>query len=61
VPMWLTVSLWGQRGHYAFCGLKTWLANWLFFFLKIYFMYMSTFSLSSDAPEEGIRSHYRWL
>jgi hypothetical protein len=24
-------------------------------------MYMSTLSLSSDTPEEGIRSHYRWL
>jgi hypothetical protein len=31
-------------------------------FLKIYlFMYMSALSLSSDTPEEGIRSHYRWL
>jgi hypothetical protein len=25
------------------------------------FMHMSTLSLSSDTPEEGIRSHYRWL
>ena len=24
-------------------------------------MYMSTLWLSSDTPEEGIRSHYRWL
>jgi len=24
-------------------------------------MYMSTLVLSSDTPEEGIRSHYRWL
>jgi hypothetical protein len=24
-------------------------------------MYVSTLSLSSDTPEEGIRSHYRWL
>jgi hypothetical protein len=33
------------------------------FFLKrvIYFMYVSTLSLSSDTPEEGIRSHYRWF
>lgn len=32
-------------------------------FLKrfIYFMYMSTLWLSSDTPEEGVRSHYRWL
>jgi hypothetical protein len=26
--------------------------------LFIYFMYVSTLSLSSDTPEEGIRSHY---
>ena len=26
---------------------------------KIYLMYMSTTSLSSDTPEEGIRPHYR--
>jgi len=24
-------------------------------------MYVSTLSLSSDTPGEGIRSHYRWL
>ena len=29
--------------------------------LFIYFMYMSTPLLFPDAPEEGIRSHYRWL
>ena len=29
--------------------------------LKIYFIYISTLSLSSDTPEEGIRSLYRWL
>jgi len=28
---------------------------------KIYFMYVSTPSLSSDTPEEGIGSHYRRL
>ena len=32
-----------------------------FFFLKIYLFYMSTLLLSSDIPEEGIRSNYRWL
>jgi hypothetical protein len=33
-----------------------------FFFLRfIYLMYMSTLQLFSDTPEEGIRSHYRWL
>ena len=32
-------------------------------FLKgfTYFMYMSALSLSSDAPAEDIRSHYRWF
>jgi hypothetical protein len=29
--------------------------------LFIYFMYASTMALSSDTPEEGIRSHYKWL
>jgi hypothetical protein len=29
--------------------------------LFIYFIYMSILSLSSDTPEEGVRSHYRWL
>jgi len=33
----------------------------LFFKRFIYFMFMSTLSLSSDTPEKGIRSHYRWL
>jgi hypothetical protein len=28
---------------------------------KLYFIYMSTLALSSDHPEEGLRSHYRWL
>ena len=27
----------------------------------IYFIYRSTLSLSSHTPEEGVRSHYRWL
>jgi hypothetical protein len=26
----------------------------------IYSMYLNTLSLSSDTPEAGIRSHYRW-
>jgi len=31
------------------------------FFFKIYLFYISTLSLSSDTPEEGIRPHYGWL
>ena len=30
-------------------------------YLFIYFKYVSTLSPSSDTPEEGTRSHYRWL
>jgi hypothetical protein len=41
-------------------GLKAYATTaWLYIY--IYFMYMSTLYLSSDTPEEGIRSHYRWL
>jgi hypothetical protein len=29
--------------------------------LFIHLMYVSTLSLSSDTPEKGIGSHYRWL
>jgi hypothetical protein len=29
--------------------------------LKIYLLYVSILKLSSDTPEEGIQSHYRWL
>jgi hypothetical protein len=32
-----------------------------FHFLKKDLFYVRTLSLSSDTPEEGIRSHYRWL
>jgi hypothetical protein len=37
--------------------------SWLlFFFLRfVYLLYISTLLLSSDIPEEAIRSHYRWL
>ena len=35
---------------------------WLFFFLRfIYLLYVSTLLLSSDTPEEGVRTHYGWL
>lgn len=34
----------------------------LFIFQRsIHFMYVNTLSLSSDTPEEGTVSHYRWL
>jgi hypothetical protein len=42
--------------------------NWLkdiflkdFMYLFIYLLYVSTLSLSSDTPEEGVRFRYRWL
>jgi hypothetical protein len=42
------------------------LRNKLFLFEKncfkdLFIMYMSALLLSSDTPEEGIRSRYRWL
>jgi hypothetical protein len=30
-------------------------------YLFIYLLYVSTLPLSTDTPEEGIRSHYEWL
>ena len=37
--------------------------SFFFFFLDlfIYLLYVSTLWLSSDTPEEGVRSHYGWL
>jgi hypothetical protein len=32
-----------------------------FFFKDLFIMYIGTLELSSNTPEEGIRSHYRWL
>jgi hypothetical protein len=40
---------------------KSDLEGYIFFKKRIYFMYVSTLSMSSDTPEEGVRSHYRWL
>jgi hypothetical protein len=31
------------------------------FFICLFILNVSTLLLSSDTPEEGIRSHYRWL
>ena len=43
------------------CGF--WLVGWLveLVFVVVVLMYFSILSLSSHAPEEDIRSHYRWL
>jgi hypothetical protein len=30
-------------------------------FIHLFIFYVSTLQLSSDTPEEDIRSHYRWL
>jgi hypothetical protein len=43
------------------CVLTSALLVLVFKDLFIYFMYMSTPLLSSDTPEEGVRSHYQWL
>ena len=43
--------------------IQDWYNLWLFFLkdLFIYFMYVNTLLLSSDTPEEGVRSHNGWL
>jgi hypothetical protein len=52
VPWWTFSEGQGKERAFCFCFFKD---------LFIYFMYMSTPLLSSDTPEEGIRSHHRWL
>jgi len=43
-------------------GARIWIQLRVFFvFLKVYLMHMNTLLLSSDTPEESIRSHYRRL
>jgi hypothetical protein len=38
------------------------LVGYLFIYLlKIYLLHVRILQLSSDTPEEGVRSHYRWL
>ena len=44
-----------------FAMVFIYLFNFIFFKRFIYLLYVSTLQLSSDAPEEGVRSHYRWL
>jgi hypothetical protein len=46
------------------CEVQTNGRDPLDFLFKVYFIYLiyvSTLSLSSDTPEEGAGSHYRWL
>jgi len=58
---WMSSS-WGNRCCISNGCLDLLCRPFFFFFLRfIYFMYVSTLELSSDTPEEGIRSHYRWL
>jgi len=33
----------------------------VFLFISLFYLFMSTLWLSSDTPEESIKSHYRWL
>jgi hypothetical protein len=47
---------WGREQVYHYQSMLT---PELFLKMFIYFIYMSTLSLSSDTPKEGIRSHYR--
>ena len=49
------------RGLHQVSALVAFYILEFFKFLFICFMYAGILSLSSDTPEEGIRSHYRWL
>jgi hypothetical protein len=62
--LWLCSCLHAATRLYfhEYCSL--FITDFLFFFLKdlfIYLMYPNTPLLSSDTPEKGIGSHYRWL
>jgi hypothetical protein len=43
-----------------FCLFVT-ISGFIFYDVFIYFIYVSMLLLCSDTPEEGVRSHYRWL
>jgi hypothetical protein len=72
-PLWF--NRWGLQGASLYSHIKyflvllciLWPLSFLkltsFYFFKrfIYLIYMSTLSLSSGTPEEGIRFHDRWL
>jgi hypothetical protein len=49
---------WVGGGVVVFIGSSF---SFLFFFFFNLFYDVSTLSLSSDTPEEAVRSHYRWL
>jgi hypothetical protein len=50
---------WNTELHFS--AVEIIIEHFLYKLLFIYFIYVSTLSLSSCTPEEGIRSHYRWL
>jgi hypothetical protein len=43
------------------CWINTYEVSRVTSFFFFFFYFMSTLSLSSDTPEKGIGSHYRWL
>jgi hypothetical protein len=63
-PDYKMESSWFSIPHLLFCGLVKplvllGLVFFFFFFFKIYLFIIC--KLSSDTPEEGVRSHYGWL
>jgi len=50
----------GRKGPF-FLSQSDLLRIFFFFFRFIYLLYINTLYLSSDTPEEGLRSHYGWL
>jgi hypothetical protein len=50
-----------QQSEWAALGEQARTQGLIVWVFEDTFMYVITLSLSSDTPEEGIRSHYRWL
>jgi len=51
----------GCQREFGLKALRKMFRSYLFIYLFIYLMYVGALLLSSDTPEEAIRSHYKWL
>jgi len=59
--VFLPLLLWAASASSSSLENTVHILTILFFFLKIYFMYECSICMYTCVPEEGIRSHYRWL
>jgi hypothetical protein len=64
LPPFLSAPVGGAPPVGAVVCLFVYIIIYFFFFFKkrfVYLLYVSTLLLSSDTPEEGVRSRFRWL